>query len=98
MISFLASRSPNLMLETLGFLSHCCQVIPLGRPFLCQLFSLLQRKARFHHTCLSSAAKKDLRWWQMFLSSWSSISLIHLSRPVYDLVTDVSGKKGIGGV
>ena len=27
--------------STLGFLSHCCQVVPLGRPFLRQLFSLL---------------------------------------------------------
>ena len=51
--------------EILGFLSHCCQVVPLGRPFLRQLFSLLQRKARFRRTRLSSSAKKDLRWWQL---------------------------------
>jgi len=28
--------------EVLGFLSHCCQVIPLGRLFLRRLFSLLR--------------------------------------------------------
>ena len=32
--------------ETLGFLSHCCQVVPLGRPFLWNTFSLLHRS---HH-------------------------------------------------
>ena len=47
--------------EILGFLSHCCQVVPLGRPFLRQLFSLLQRKARFRRTRLSSSAKRDRR-------------------------------------
>ena len=29
--------------------------------------------------------------------SWSSISMIQLSRPNYDLATDASGEKGIGG-
>ena len=84
--------------EVLGFLSHCCQVVPLGRPFLRQLFSLLQRKTRFRRTRLSSSVKKDLRWWQLFLSGWSSISLIQLSRPTFEVFTDASGLKGIGGI
>jgi hypothetical protein len=92
------SVSQSHLEETLGFLSHCCQVVPLGRPFLRQLFSLLRRKARFRRTRLSSTAKKDLRWWQTFLFSWSSISLIRLSRPTFDLATDASGTKGIGGL
>jgi hypothetical protein len=49
-ISELASRKsvPQASFEeTLGFLSHCCQVIPLGRPFLRQLFSLLKRKSPY---------------------------------------------------
>ena len=83
--------------EVLGFLSHCCQVVPLGRPFLRQLFSLLQRKARFRRTRISSPVKKDLRWWQLFLTSWSSIALIQLSRPTFQVFTDASGLKGIGG-
>ena len=32
--------------ETLGFLSHCCQVVPLGKPFLRNLFSLLRRGSK----------------------------------------------------
>lgn len=92
------SVSQNSLEETLGFLSHCCQVVPLGRPFLRQLFALLRRKARFRRTRLSSAAKKDLRWWQTFLARWSTISLIQISRPIHHISTDASGKKGIGGV
>jgi hypothetical protein len=92
------SVSQSSLEEILGFLSHCCQVVPLGRPFLRQLFSLLQRKARFRRARLSSSAKSDLRWWQLFLSHWSSISLLQLSRSTFDVATDASGLKGIGGI
>ena len=84
--------------ETLGFLSHCCQVIPLGRPFLRQLFSLLKRKLRYRCIHLNLEAKQELRWWTLFLSSWSTISLIQLSRTIFHVSTDASGLKGIGGV
>ena len=100
-VSELASRKsvPQASFEeTLGFLSHCCQVIPLGRPFLRQLFSLLKRKSRYRRIRLNSEAKQDLRWWMLFLSSWSTISLIQLSRTVFHVNTDASGLKGIGGV
>ena len=95
----LKSAVPQASLEeTLGFLSHCCQVIPLGRPFLRQLFSLLKRKSHYRRIRLNSEVKQDLRWWKLFLSSWSTISLIQLSRPVFYVSTDASGLKGIGGV
>ena len=100
-VSELASRKsvPQASFqETLGFLSHCCQVIPLGRPFLRQLFSLLKRKSRYRRIRLNSEAKQDLRWWTLFLSSWSTISLIQLSRTMFHASTDASGLKGIGGV
>ena len=87
--------------EVLGFLSHCCQVVPLGRPFLRRLFSLLRRnesRHRFTRTRIPSSARKDVRWWLYFLSSWSSISIIRLSRINHDTATDASGVKGIGGV
>ena len=51
--------------EVLGFLSHCCQVVPLGRPFLRGLFSLLRRKEsrhRFMRTRIPSSARKDIKW------------------------------------
>ena len=57
------SVSTSALESTLGFLSHCCQVMTLGHPFLHQLFSLLChcsegcwfRKIRIPH-----AAKEDL--------------------------------------
>ena len=86
--------------EVLSFLSHCCQVIPLGCPFLQRLFALLSRNKRrpFLRTRIPSSAKKDINWWVYFLSSWSSVSIIHLSRTNHDAATDASGVKGIGGV
>src|SRR5579859_6833024 len=43
-------------------------------------------------------SRDDLRWWLQFLRSWSSISMIQLSRISFDVATDASGAKGIGGV
>ena len=33
------SVSPAFLDEALGFLAHCCQVVPLGRPFLRNVFA-----------------------------------------------------------
>jgi len=49
-------------------------------------------------TRITPTAKKDLRWWLCFLASWSSVSMIKLSRVDHDVATDASGVKGIGGV
>ena len=84
--------------ETLGFLSHCSQVVPLGRPFLRNLFSLLRRTDKMARIHIPKAAKQDLRWWTRFLSSWPAISMIQCSRVNYDLATDASGLRGIGGI
>jgi hypothetical protein len=87
--------------EVLGFLSHYCQVVPLGRPFLRQIFMLLDRKKNrlpSHRSRITPAVRKDLRWWMYFLTSWSSVSIIQLSRVTHDVATDASGVKGIGGV
>ena len=49
--------------EVLGFLSHCCQIIPLRHSFLRNIFFALRRipSSRPFRTRLSRAAKKDLR-------------------------------------
>jgi|SRR5277367_2079729 len=53
------------MLESaLGVLSHCCQVVPLGRPFLRNLFSQVCRiQARRHLTRIriNHESQSDLR-------------------------------------
>jgi hypothetical protein len=67
--SLLSASTISIMAleSTLGFLSHCCQVVPLDRPFLRQLFSLLcqcSARRRFQKIRIPRAAKEDLRWWQ----------------------------------
>jgi hypothetical protein len=96
-----SSVSFSALEEALGFLSHCCQVVPLGRPFLRRMFSLLHRPTRRFprgRTRITPMARKDLKWWLSFLASWSSVSMIKLSRIDHDVATDASGVKGIGGV
>ena len=54
----------------LGFLSFCAKVVPLGRPFLRNLFNLLQRLSHLHpHAIrsLSPAGRRDLLWWMTLL-------------------------------
>ena len=92
------STSHASLEQTLGFLSHCCQVIPLGRAFLHPLFALLKRNAPYRRIRLNSTVKQDLRWWNLFLHGWSSVTLIQLARPKFEVFTDASGTKGIGGV
>ena len=96
-----ATVSLSTLESTLGFLSHCCQVVPLGRPFLCHMFSLISHcttRRRFRQIRIPRKAKDDLRWWVCFLTSWSAVSMIQPSHHNFDVATDASGVKGIGGV
>ena len=93
--------SLNALESALGFLSYYCQVVPLGRPFLHQLFSLLCRCSEcncFRKIRIPRVAKEDLCWWRRFLESWSAVSLIQPSRQIPDVATDASGVKGIGSI
>src|SRR5438552_4847225 len=86
--------------ELLGFLSHCCQVIPLGRPFLRTAFSLhrvTQRRHKATRTRIPNKVKRDLNWWTTLLENWSSFSIAPHERRTYEIWTDASGNKGIGG-
>src|SRR5438045_8034901 len=68
----------HTMLETtVSFLSHCCQVVPLGRLFLHNLFSQICRNSHSHlfRFRLTPDSRNDLRWWLQFLRSWSSVSI-----------------------
>jgi Reverse transcriptase (RNA-dependent DNA polymerase) len=91
--------------ELLGFLGHCCQVIPIGRPFLRNIFNLLQvatlSSISGHPYARSTmAARRDLQWWLLFLNLWScSIPIQTIdARRTFRVATDASGTKGIGGV
>jgi len=94
------SISFHTLEKLLGFLSFCCAVIPLGRPFLRQIFNLLNRKTHhLAHIRISKAAKRDLHWWTVLLHQWNGVAVIHsLPRPVITIYMDASGTKGIGGI
>ncbi len=86
--------------KLLGFLSFCARVIPLGRPFLRNLFNFLRRLSYLHpHAIsrLSSTARRDLHWWAILLPHWCGIRFINPSRQRITVYTDASGVKGIGG-
>jgi Reverse transcriptase (RNA-dependent DNA polymerase) len=89
----------------LGFLSHCCEVVPVGRPFLRHLFNSLaaanssnRDRNPYRYTRLSRHARRDILWWLLFLQHWSCISIIQIKRPLHEIWTDASGTKGIGGI
>jgi hypothetical protein len=90
----------HILEKLLGFLSFCAKVVPLGRPFLRNLFNLLQRLSHLHPSAirsLSSAARRDLLWWMTLLPQWSGVILITSTRQRSIVHTDASGVKGIGG-
>ena len=103
-ITMLERGSTNFITlrSTLGFLSFCARVIPLGRPFLRNLFNFLfivsgTTKNRHTPRKLSANAKRDLKFWALFLSKWDGIRIICPHRRKFYIYTDASGSKGIGG-
>jgi len=94
------SVTHRILENLLGFLSFCVKVIPLGWPFLRNLFNLLKRLSHLHPNAIrhiSMAAKRDLLWWMTLLPRWSGILIINPVRPQVIIHTDASGVKGIGG-
>jgi hypothetical protein len=84
----------------IGFLSFCAKVVPLGRPFLRNLFNFLYTLAAtgpYSTRRLSTEAKRDLSWWSSLLRNWHGKQLIRKHRTSYFIYTDASGSKGIGG-
>ena len=94
------SVSHHALEKLLGFLSFCARVIPLGGPFLRNLFTFLHKLSYLHPFAMqhiSSAARRDLRWWATLLPHWSGIRMINSTCPRIYVHTDASGSKGIGG-
>ena len=87
--------------KLLGFLSFCTRILPLGRPFLHNLFTFLTRLSQLHpHAVarINAPAKRELQWWLTFLPRWSGIQVISSTpRTHIHLYTDASSLKGIGG-
>lgn len=82
-----------------GFLQFTSQVIPMSRAFLRSLYDFA---ASFPSTPqasrhISSAAQKDIEWWNFVAPNWNGVRFISPARRIIDVFTDASGKKGIEG-
>ena len=81
----------------LGHLSHAATVIPQGRVFLRQLFTLLTLDRAPHHFIrLNAGAKADLIWWQTFLQDWNGKSFFPATTMSLEVFSDASGSFGCG--
>ena len=75
----------------LGHLSHAATVVPQGRVFLRQLFSLLSLSQAPHHCVrLNLGARADLAWWQVFLNGKS----FPVTSPTTEVFSDAAGTFG----
>ena len=81
----------------LGLLHHAARVVRPGRSFVHRLVTHLRgRRQGNHFIRLNREARRDLRWWQMFLESWNGVSILPTVRPVASLTSDASGGWGCG--
>ena len=81
----------------LGHLSHAATIIPQGRVFLRQLFSLLAlNRAPHHFLRLNMGARADLMWWQTFLQDWNGTSFFPVTDTSIEVFSDASGTFGCG--
>ena len=64
------------VLSLIGLLHHCCQAIPLGRPFIHWLIDRAHSVNELHHFVrLSSLEMNDIKWWQRLILHWDGKSL-----------------------
>lgn len=85
--------------ELTGFLQFTSQVIPLSRAFLRTLYTFSSSfSSRNVRRRITSAVRRDLKWWSAVTKNWQGIHLLAPSRPTVHIFTDASGTKGIGGI
>lgn len=79
----------------IGKLQFICSVCRPGRTFLRRMIDLLTKVTHpSHRIRLTVAFRKDIHWWQTFLTSWNGRSFFHedewLSSSSLELFTDAS--------
>ena len=83
----------------IGHLNHLCQVLPLGKAFINNLFPLASHMRQGQVRRLNNAARLDLAWWQFMINNWKGTSIqqfLLLQEPSHHLYTDASGSWGCG--
>lgn len=76
----------------LGKLGFAAQVLPFARPFLRRLLTLhASCRSRWHHVTLPAAVRADLRYWMLWLPTWSGRLLWpQVHRQAVQIFTDAS--------
>ena len=85
-------RRLQSLIGKLHFISSVCRP---GRTFVRCMIDLLSKVSHFsHHIRLTIAFRKDIHWWQAFLTSWNGCSFFYqdtwLPNSSLELFTDAS--------
>ena len=82
------------LLSLIGSLQFASTVIRPGRTFLRRLIDLSTTvSSLYHYVTLNTEARKDILWWNEFVSQWNGVSIIPTplqSSPDMELFTDAS--------
>ena len=93
---FLGRKKVTLeeLLSLIGSLNFASTVVKPGRTFVRRLIDLSTTVRSLHHyVSLNEEARKDILWWDEFVSQWNGVSLIPSplrSSPDMELYTDAS--------
>ena len=95
------ATTKRVLLSLIGLLHHCCQAIPLGRPFLRRLIDRAHSVRELHHFVrLSSWEIDDIKWWHHLILHWNGKSLFLFpkweSGPDCAVTSDAATKFGFG--
>ena len=89
------------ILSLVGLLQHATKVVKQGRTFVFRIYAIAAEvKKLSHRTTLTKEFRSDLCWWHMFVTSWNSVSFLHIpssKAPIdYQIWTDASNTWGCG--
>ena len=68
-------RDLHQLQSLIGHLNHLCQVLPLGKAFLNNLFPLVSHMRQGQVQQLNNAASLDLAWLQFMINNWKGTSI-----------------------
>ena len=98
-----SSCTKRELLQLIGKLAHVTKVVMPGRTFLRRMIdTAMTVKHLDHHIKLRSEFASDLAWWDCFLPSWNSKSMMAVHgkgwNPHIVFSTDASGSWGCGAI
>ena len=86
------------ILSIIGVLQHATKIVQPGRTFLSRMYVTAAKLRELHfYIRLNKEFRTDLCWWDIFLESWSGLSLLQctsiqkIATPDFSIQTDTSG-------